>query len=77
LKQIAIAADHDDRITALLECQGAENVVGLTCRRSCRRNAERVQYLQDHVDLWGEFVGHLFDVGLVARFFDGDAVRLV
>ena len=77
LKQIAVAADDDDGVFALPGCQRAQHVVGLAGRRTGGGDAECVQDLHDHVDLRGEIVGHLFDVGLARRFLLGDAVRLV
>ena len=45
LQQVAVSADHDDRVFAFLRRQRAQHVVGLETRGTRRRDPERVQQL--------------------------------
>ncbi len=66
LQQVAVAADHDDRIAAFRRRQRAQHVVGLEALGARRGDAEGVQQLHDHVDLRRQVVGDLLDVGLAS-----------
>jgi hypothetical protein len=77
LQQVAVPADHHDRIATFLRGEGAKDVVGLEPGRPARRYSEGVQHRHDHVDLRTQLVGHLFDVRFTGRTLLLDAVRLV